>query len=78
MRWIKQAERPIDQETRQRMAKIHKVYSTFAAVKMQLDMIGDAELIDQHVDEALVELKNLYEKLRAKLSETERELANVD
>lgn len=73
MRWLKQAERPVDNETRKRMDKIHKVYSTFAAVKMQLEMIGETELIDQHVDEALAELSDLYGRLRMKLNETERE-----
>lgn len=74
MRWIKQADKPVDQETRQRMDKIHKVYSTFAAVKMQLEMIGETEAIDAKVDEALVELSDLYGRLREKLNVTEREL----
>lgn len=73
MRWLKQAERPVDNETRKRMDKIHKVYSTFAAVKMQLEMIGETEAIDTHVDEALVELADLYGRLRTKLETTEKE-----
>lgn len=73
MRWLKQAERPVDNETRKRMDKIHKVYSTFAAVKMQLEMIGETEAIDTHVDEALAELADLYGRLRTKLETTEKE-----